>query len=178
LTASDTLVTQEAGLASITKRASGWFVQIRRKGYQPEYKSLPTRAEAERWARDREGQIDRGNRPIDLRALRNVTLADLIRRYLVEITPSKRSAESERLRMEKMLAAPVCELALSDLKPCNLAAYRDCRLEQVKPGTIARELSLIHDVIEVAWRNGDMTYPPTRYPKSVGHALTMPGIDV
>ncbi|NIJ15291.1 hypothetical protein [Sphingobium vermicomposti] len=34
-------------MATITKRKSGWSVQIRRKGYQPEYRTLPTKAAAE-----------------------------------------------------------------------------------------------------------------------------------
>ncbi|UZW55114.1 hypothetical protein NUH86_16835 [Sphingobium sp. JS3065] len=36
-------------MATITKRKSGWSVQIRRKGYQPEYRTLPTKAAAEKW---------------------------------------------------------------------------------------------------------------------------------
>jgi len=47
-------------MATITKRKSGWSVQIRRKGYQPEYRTLPTKAAAEKWVRERESEIDRG----------------------------------------------------------------------------------------------------------------------
>ncbi|MEV4936025.1 hypothetical protein MRBLMA1_003791 [Sphingobium sp. LMA1-1-1.1] len=47
-------------MATITKRKSGWSVQIRRKGYQPEYRTLPTKAAAEKWARERESEIDKG----------------------------------------------------------------------------------------------------------------------
>ena len=93
-------------MATISKRAKGWFVQIRRKGYEPEYKTLPTKDAAERWARERESLIDQGGRSVSRKDLRSTTLGDLIRRYVAEITPSKLSADTERLRLHKMLKAP------------------------------------------------------------------------
>lgn len=44
-------------MATLTKRAKGWFVQIRRKGYEPEYKSLPTKEAAEKWAKSGKGGL-------------------------------------------------------------------------------------------------------------------------
>lgn len=137
-------------MATITKRASGWSVQVRRKGFAPEYKTLPTKADAERWARERECMIDRGEPPVSRRDLRGTTLGDLIRRYIDQVTPKKLSADTERLRLLKMLRAPLCALSLSDLSAAPLAAYRDKRAGEVKPGTVAREMSLLHNVIEVA----------------------------
>ena len=64
-------------MATITKRKSGWSVQIRRKGSQPEYRTLPTKAAAEKWARDRESEIDRGDAPVDRKALLSTTLGAL-----------------------------------------------------------------------------------------------------
>ncbi|MET3725091.1 site-specific integrase [Sphingomonas trueperi] len=80
----------------------------------------------------------------------------MVRRYLAEITPSKLSAETERLRLLKLLKAPVCEIALVDLTSAPIAAYRDARAKAVKPGTIARELSLLHNVIDIARREWDV----------------------
>lgn len=146
-------------MATITKRAKGWFVQIRRKGYEPEYKTLPTKEAAEKWAREREGRIDRGEEPLDRRQLKGITLGDLIRRYIDEVTPKKRSADSERARLSKMLGAPMCDIALLDLKSAPIAAYRDIRAKQVKPGTIARELGLLHTIIEVARLDWGVSIP-------------------
>jgi integrase len=146
-------VTQEGPLATISKRAKGWFVQIRRKGYEPEYKTLPTKDAAERWAREREARIDRGDDPVDHRALRSVTLGDLIDRYVREVTPGKRSAESERLRLNKMRKEKMALLAIVDVSEAVISAYRDSRGARVKPGTVARELGLLHTIIEVARRD-------------------------
>lgn len=145
-------MTQEGPLATISKRAGGWFVQVRRKGYEPEYKTLPTKEAADRWARERETLIDQGALPVSRKGLRTTTLGDLIRRYVTEVTPTKLSADTERLRLRKMLKAPLCEIVLADLSSGPIAAYRDKRALEVKPGTIARELSLLHNVLEVARR--------------------------
>lgn len=139
-------------MATITKRASGWSVQVRRKGFAPEYKTLPTKDAAERWARERESMIDRDEQPVSRRDLKVMTLGDLVRRYIAEVTPKKLSADTERMRLGKMLGAPVCSISLADLSAAPVAAYRDARAKQVKPGTIARELSLLHNVIDVARR--------------------------
>lgn len=41
-------------MATITKRKDGWFVQVRRKGYTPRYKTLPTKEAAQvAWRRPR-----------------------------------------------------------------------------------------------------------------------------
>lgn len=146
-------------MATITRRSTGWFVQIRRKGYEPEYKTLPTRDAAVRWGRERESRLDRDEEPVARKALNSLTLADLIRRYIREVTPSKGGAEAERLRLQKMLNAPMCELTLLALKPSHVASYRDARATAVKPGTIARELGLLHTIIEVARRDWGLVVP-------------------
>jgi len=40
-----------------------------------------------------------------------------MRRYMVEITTTKKSAHSEELRMTKMLSAPMCELSRWSFRP-------------------------------------------------------------
>ncbi len=137
-------------MATITKRAKGWFVQIRRKGFEPEYKTLPSKDAAEKWAREREARMDRGEIASDCQQLRSLTLGDLIRRYIREVTPTKASAETERMRLSKLLSAPMCDVALLDLNAAPIAAYRDDRAKEVKPGTIARELGLVHTIVETA----------------------------
>jgi integrase len=146
-------------MASISKRPTGWFVQIRRKGYEPEYRTFRLKADAEKWAREREADLDRGAARVSHRALRQTTLGDLIRRYLVEVTPTKRSAESEQLRLTKLSKAAFCDLPLSDLTASPVAAYRDRRASEVKPGTIARELGLLHNIIEIARRDWGVGMP-------------------
>lgn len=138
-------------MASITKRGNRWLAQVRRKGFEPFTKAFTSKAEAEAWARQTETKIDVGlTRPAASLALKTTSLGAVLDRYLDEITPHKRSADTERLRLKKLRKAPVCDLALADLSGVHLAAYRDERLAMVKPGTIRRELSLIHHALDLA----------------------------
>lgn len=147
-------------MATITKRANGWSVQIRRKGYSQQTRTLPTKAEAQAWARDQEGRIDRALAPINLRLLKGTTLRDLINRYLEDVTPTKRSAYTEKTRLKKLLREQsLCDLVLADLTPKAFADYRAIRLAIVQPGTVHRELGLIRHVLEVARREWDMDLP-------------------
>jgi hypothetical protein len=48
-------------MATITKRGDlQWQAKIRRKGYPPQSKTFDTRADAEKWARAIEREMDRG----------------------------------------------------------------------------------------------------------------------
>lgn len=136
-------------MATIRKRAGNWSVQVRRKRYDPESRTFGSKVEAMQWAREREALMDRGE-PTSPRQLRSQTLGDLVRRYLIEITPTKLSADTERQRLTKMLDAALFDVPLADLTAGPIAAYRDKRASQVKPGTIGRELSLLHNVIDIA----------------------------
>ena len=143
-------------MAAITKRKDGWYVQIRRKGFAPIYKTLPTKAEATAWAREHEARIDQRCAPMDLRNLRTTKLSDIIERYRREVTPRKRSAASEDLRLRKMLRAPMAAVSMATLSPAVISAYRDERLLTVKPGTVRRELSLLCHMIDRAMREWDL----------------------
>jgi integrase len=147
-------------MATITKRTNGWSVQVRRKGYPQQTRTLPTKAEAQAWAREQEGRIDRALAPINLRLLKATTLRALLDRYLTEVTPAKASAHSETSRLKKLLREQsFCDLALADLTPRAFAEYRTARLAVVKPGTVHRELGLIRHALEVARREWDVDLP-------------------
>jgi len=139
-------------MATISKRGEGWFVQIRRKGYQPQFRTFKSKNEAEAWARSAEAEIDRRDLPIDHRALRQTSLADVLIRYLECVTPRKKGAASEELRLKMILRFPICETALSELRPGMFAEYRDRRLKKVKPATVIKELGLFRNALNVARR--------------------------
>ena len=155
--------TASSAVATITKRQNGWSVQIRRKGYPQQTRTLPTKGEAQAWARAQEGRIDRALAPINLTLLKGTTLRDLLDRYLKEVTPTKDSAYTERVRLKKLLREQAfCDLALADLTPKVFAEYRAARLAIVQPGTVHRELGLIRHALEVARREWGMPVAPYR----------------
>jgi integrase len=147
-------------MATITKRKNGWSVQIRRKGYPQQTRTLATKAEAEAWAREQEGRIDRALAPVNLRLLKGTTLRQLLERYLQEVTPTKDSAYTEAVRLRKLIREQsFCDLALADLSPKAFSDYRNARLAEVKPGTVHRELGLMRHALEVARREWDIDLP-------------------
>lgn len=138
-------------MATITRRGTGWYVQVRRKGYPARFRTFTTKREAAAWGVEQEAALA----TLDGQGLRRaptMTVGELLRRYLASITPTKRSAESESWRVSKMLRASISGLGLAEVQASHVAAYRDWRLETVKPGTVRRELSLLRTAIEVARR--------------------------
>ena len=137
-------------MATITKRKNGWCVQVRRKGYAARNRTLPTKTEALAWGREQEGLIDKGQLPVTEVQLKVTTLAQLIGQYRSTVTPTKRSSETEGLRLGRMMGDKVMDRMLIDLEPGDFASYRDRRLKLVKPGTVRRELYLFANAIDIA----------------------------
>jgi integrase len=137
-------------MASFRKRGSKWQVQIRRKGLHPFSRSFLTLKDARAWARHLEAQADRRDLPPDRRVLDQMTLGDLVRRYLDSVTPKKRSCASERAVLRAFLSCPIASKRLSDLRTEDFAAYRDERLKAIKPTSLKRELTPIRHLFRIA----------------------------
>ncbi|MFC1457324.1 tyrosine-type recombinase/integrase [Microvirga arabica] len=84
-------------------------------------------------------------------------MGDLIRRYLDEVVPRKRSAKNEAAVLRAFLRHPVTQVALSKLTSAQLAAYRDERLTVVKGATVRREFVILRHCFETA--KGEWSVP-------------------
>jgi len=132
---------------------------VRRKGMAPRAKSFDAKVDAERWARNLEAQVDRCGILPDTRSAENLSLLALLTRYRAEITPQKRSAHTEALRIGAILRRSICHRTLALLSSSDLAAYRDERLKTVGPATVTRELNTISHAIDVARREWNLYLP-------------------
>jgi integrase len=141
-------------MATITKRGTSWYVQVRRKGFPPRNRTLRSRVEAVAWARSEETALDLQGGPVPQAP--QMTLGALLERYRDTITPMKRSASSESSRLSRMIVAPMAAVGLNDLRPAHIAAYRDTRLRQVMPGTVRREMAVLRSALEVARREWEL----------------------
>lgn len=139
-------------MATIRKLRGKWQAQVRRKGMAPRAKSFESKADAERWARNLEAEVDRCGAIPDTRVAENTTLAEILMRYKSEISPQKRSAVSEIARINGILRRRICYRTMTLLSTADLASYRDERLKTVSPATIVRELNTISHAIETARR--------------------------
>ncbi|TDW25342.1 site-specific recombinase XerD [Rhizobium azibense] len=140
-------------MATIRKLRGRWQAQVRRRGMKPRCKSFDTKQEAEKWARDLEAQIDRFGAAPDTRVLESTTLSELMERYKLEVSPSKRGSVQEIQRIDVLKRHDIAYRTMVGLSPQDISSFRDQRLKTVAPSTAVRELAILSHVIEVAIRD-------------------------
>jgi integrase len=138
-------------MASIRPRGEGWQVRVTRQGFPPEVKTFRTKQDAEVWARAVETEIDKGTHQSRTTAER-ATLADILVRYSEEVTPAKKGAKDETIRLKALARSRLAKYALANLTPSAIAAYRDERLKTVGPGTVIRDLAVLSSILNHARR--------------------------
>lgn len=122
-----------------------WRAQIRRLGLPDLSKTFRTKAHAEQWARAIEGGFEA---PL----VGKHTLLQGMRRYAQEVSPTKRGARWERLRLGAMEADPIAKASMAAIDSDRWGKWRDARLEEVAPATVRREMNLLAAVYETARR--------------------------
>lgn len=138
-------------MASIRQRDGRWQARVTRKGYPQQVKTFSSRGEAARWARLTEAAIDQGGHS-GPSSVDRWPLSDVMERYLAEVTPTKRGASDEAIRLHALQRSPLALHTLHTLKPVHVAAFRDLRLKSVRAGAVIRDLSLLSSVINHARR--------------------------
>lgn len=137
-------------MATIRKLQSGkWQTLIRRRGQQPQTKTFLNRSDAEKWGRLIESEIERGVF-IDRSTAESTTLAELIDRYIEEVTPHKKSALVDEQRL-RYLKRHFGHLSAAAFKSQHVAEWRDKRLKEGKAGaTIVKEINSLSHLIDTA----------------------------
>lgn len=137
-------------MATISKRATGYQAQVRRKGFPAISKAFASKRDAESWARQIESEMDRGAY-LDRSEAERTTFGDLLDRYAKEVTPFKKSAASEGQRIKRFLREDrLVYYKTTALSGKLIAEWRDKRLLVVSGSTVNRELNLISHVINTA----------------------------
>jgi integrase len=126
-----------------------WQAQIRRAGHKPITNTFVTKSDAMMWARDIESKIDRGIF-LDRTEAEKTSIAQLIERYLKDVTPLKKSGLREKSRLD-LLEKHFGFLMATQLQSKQVAEFRDFRLSQGKAGaTVIKELNTLSHVVDVA----------------------------
>lgn len=152
-------------MAFIQKTATGWRVQIARRGTRLS-RTFATKAAAEKWSIQEERAILDG----PSRRWPKKTLADALERYLAEVSPKKRghAFESRRLLAFERDYPTLCKKLLTDVSPSDVAAWRDARLEKVSKGSVQRDINLLRNVWTVAIKEwgwlGESPWPMVKPP--------------
>ncbi|MEC4168384.1 site-specific integrase [Pseudomonas sp. MS-1(2024)] len=138
-------------MATIEQRANGtWRTKIRKKGYPSLSASFDTKADAQRWAAEIEGDMSR-KRFVDTREAEGTTVAEAFQRYAREVSAQKKGARQELTRIKTWSDGKYGSKSLAELRSSDLAEYRDARLaEGISTNTVRLSLALISHLYTVA----------------------------
>lgn len=135
-------------MASITKSGSGYRAFLCVNGKR-ETKVFRTKSEAKLWSETRTYFLKTNDA---IPEAEKTTVEDLFHRYMDKITPQKRGADKEKIRINALLNHPSfpSKTKLTAFTPELIASWRDYRLRQVTAGTVLRELGVISTIMEYA----------------------------
>lgn len=137
-------------MATFRKRGNKWQARIQRKGYSDITKTFINKPDAAAWARQIETEIDKGLFNHHFESSR-VTLEELLRKYLAEITPNKKGSANEVYRINAWLKHPLSKRLITNIKSNDFAEWRDNRLKQgLSPNTVRLDLAVIANLYSVA----------------------------
>ena len=91
--------TEERQMASIRQMRGKWQVLIRRKFAKHITKSFVLKSDAEKYAREKEAQIDKGFL-VSYEEAQKTKLGELLERYRTEITSKKKGATEEDFKIK------------------------------------------------------------------------------
>ena len=118
---------ESAMMAVIEKRGDGQFrARVRKTGFPALSKTFSVRSHAATWAKAMEVEMERGSFVTASKA-QSTTFKDLAARYLAEVTPTKRSAASEKSRIA-VLVDRFGTLFISSITREMVGKFRDERL--------------------------------------------------
>jgi integrase len=140
-------------MATFRKLPSGsWQVRVRRFGVPTLTKSFSSKLIAQKWARQIEYTMDEGSF-IDRAELDTTTLGDLIDRYMVEITPTKKSHKAEKFRLVLMRKS-IGYIGLNKIQSKHIAEYRNKRLaDGCANGTVIKDINSLSHIFNVAMKD-------------------------
>jgi integrase len=132
-------------MASFRKRGDKWQARVHRKDHSPVVKSFNTKADAVKWARHTESQLDLGT--LAPKAAMPL-LGRIVERYLAEVTPTKKGAAQELNRGRQIARTSLGSMQLDKITSEVVSKYRDGRLREVSNNTVRLELAFISVAFE------------------------------
>jgi len=147
-------------MTTIRKRQGKYQVQVRLQGQQIS-KTFKQLKDAKKWGVFYESKINLGN---DLEIVdKNLSLRDLINRYLSEITPTKKGHKIEKQRLNRLLKEPVVNQKIYQLRTGDFLKFKNKRIKDGNR-TCAYDLVLLHHIYNTAIKQ--WCYPITHNPVS------------
>ena len=129
-------------MASIQRQGERYRAQVKIDGRRAS-KVFDTKRQALAWAQEQEAQLTGSKLP-------DKTFAEACKEYRLK-SAEPRDAEKECVRLRRFEREDaICKRRLLALSPDDFIKWRDARLAQVKPASVAREMNLLRSVLEFA----------------------------
>jgi len=142
-------------MASFERRGTTWRAKVRMRGYPAQMRTFDSKADAQRWAHEIEGQMARRSF-VSMKEAETTTLYEALDRYLREVTPGKKSQKAETSRLRQMQKNWIAARPLASIRGADLARYRDERLKSVGVDTVRLDFALISHLYNHARRDWGM----------------------
>lgn len=136
-------------MASIRQVNGRWQVQVRRAGVRRS-RTFDSRGEAEAWAQSIEAPLRPAGPPATPLLEVPLSFGEVVRRYQEREIPKHKAGASEVHMLNHIHGHWIAAVPCHQLTSAHLAAYRDERLEQVKPGTVRRAFNLLRPMLDIA----------------------------
>jgi len=150
-----------------------WRVQIRRKGLPAQSKYFMSNAEAKRWARDQETQLDKNPfAPVGLK----VTYQDLTEVYIEKLIgpPAEGKKEpraiTDKRRLLRLIAKEVGPVRLSEMRGSFTHAYAERLKDRNLAGSVAKKR--VNMIVMVLTHAGSFLDAEEACTLAVGHMKT------
>ncbi len=132
-------------MASVRKHGDKWQARIQRRDQPSLSKSFLSKADALKWARNIESQLDLGTFAPRQAMPR---LRSMVERYVDEVTPMKKGALQERYRAQQIKKTQLADMLIDRIDGVAISTYRDERLTEVSNNTVRLELAFLSVVFE------------------------------
>ena len=129
-------------MATYQKKNGKWQAQVKTRGTR-KAKSFALKRDAMEWA----ARLELEAAPL---ASHTVTLGDIFNQYAKEVSPNKKGARWEIIRLRKIAQDKFASIKASELVPSDIADWRDRRLLEVQPASVNREMTLISACLTLA----------------------------
>jgi len=140
-------------MGTITKRGElQWQAKVRKKGFPSQSRTFSYKEDAEKWVRAVERELETSGF-VDRKEAEKSTLGEVLRRYQRDVTPTKKSAAIESIKIDVILKDHILsKLKMTALTSGVIACWRDRRLKEVSGATVNREIDVLSAVLNHADR--------------------------
>lgn len=143
-------------MKTLQKSSKTWRAQIHRKGCPPVPRSFDAKTYAQVWA----CEVERDSRSyIDCNEAESTALKQALRRYLKEITPTKKGAKQEVDRIKVWMERLLAQYTITNIHGKDLAIYRyQCSAEGKSSSTVRNEINIIGRLFYFSKNEWGMAY--------------------